>query len=230
MDDSERAIENTPVQPNRGVREGHTGGPASAGAAADALLAIQALMNAAYAAPSGDRDGAPEQALAALQLLREIREALAAWESGLIETARGSGASWAELAGPLGVASRQAAERRYLRLRPGAAETTGEQRVQAVRDRRAADRTVAAWAEQNVGALRQLAGQIIGLSDLPATSEGRIEDLTAALGQQGAARLVEALAATHADLEGHAELAERVDGLRREARRLRDDSDEKRRP
>ncbi|MFE4825176.1 type III effector protein, partial [Streptomyces sp. NPDC056704] len=43
---------------------------------------------------------------------------------------------------PLGVASRQAAERRYLRVRPGTPGTTGEQRVQATRNRRAADRTI----------------------------------------------------------------------------------------
>ncbi|MFD6987062.1 HSP18 transcriptional regulator, partial [Streptomyces sp. NPDC059956] len=75
----------------------------------------------------------PDPALAALVMLREIREELASWESGLIETAREHGASWADLAGPLGVASRQAAERRYLRLRPGTAGSTGDQRVQATR-------------------------------------------------------------------------------------------------
>ncbi|MFF9011265.1 hypothetical protein ACF087_36550 [Streptomyces goshikiensis] len=57
--------------------------------------------------------------MAALLMLREVREELAGWESALIETARGEGASWAGLAGPLGVGSRQAAERRHLRLRPG---------------------------------------------------------------------------------------------------------------
>lgn len=67
-------------------------------------------------------------------MLREIREQLAGRESGLIETARGQGASWADLAGPLGVASRQAAERRYLRLRPGKVGSTGEERVQTTRD------------------------------------------------------------------------------------------------
>lgn len=77
--------------------------------------------------------------LASLLLLREVREQLAGWETSLIETAREAGASWADLASPLGVASRQAAERRYLRLRPGADGTTGEQRVKATRDRRAAD-------------------------------------------------------------------------------------------
>ncbi|KMO94466.1 hypothetical protein [Streptomyces roseus] len=175
-------------------------------------------------------DAGPHPALAALLMLREIREQLAGWESGLIETAREAGASWADLAPPLGVASRQAAERRYLRLRPGAADTTGEQRVQAVRDQRAADRTVSAWAGENIATLRQLAGQIIGLTDLPAESEDRIKKLTAALGEDGAAQLVEALTATHSALSpGHAALAERVDELREQTRRLRSDSDDKRR-
>ncbi|MGW0750792.1 HSP18 transcriptional regulator [Streptomyces sp. NPDC002587] len=94
----------------------------------------------------------PHPALTALLMLREVREELASWESGLIETARGEGASWADLAGPLGVASRQAAERRYLRLRPG---STGEERVQATRD----ERTVNAWARDNAADLRRLAAE-----------------------------------------------------------------------
>src|SRR3954451_15992176 len=78
-------------------------------------------------------------ALAALTLLRHLREELAEWEPRLIAAARSHGASWIQLAPALGVASRQAAERRYLRLRPDdtGEATTGEQRVRAERDRRA---------------------------------------------------------------------------------------------
>ncbi|MFD3872230.1 hypothetical protein [Streptomyces sp. NPDC058623] len=193
------------------------------------------ISEATKARDDGDEDPASREALDSLRLLREIREELSGWESGLIEAAREDGASWADLAGPLGVASRQAAERRYLRLRPGTidtTDTTGEQRVQAVRDRRAADRSVAAWAQENIGALRQLAGQIIGLTDLPAGSDGRIKDLTHALGEPGAARLIDTLTATGLDLgtgTGTAELAERVENLREQTQRLRDDSDEQRR-
>ncbi|WP_266793286.1 hypothetical protein [Streptomyces sp. NBC_01565] len=207
-------------------------GPASFPAAAGALEAIRTAVHEVHAAPAGtapDPSDGPQRALASLQLLREMREELAAWESVLIETAREAGASWAELAAPLGVASRQAAERRYLRLRPGAADTTGEQRVQAIRDRRAADRTVTTWARENAAALRQLAGQIIGLADLPADAVARIADLNEALADEDAAKLVGPLTATHHDLHpGHGELAERVDALRRHARRLRDDSDRQR--
>ncbi|MFG2622963.1 HSP18 transcriptional regulator [Streptomyces sp. NPDC048507] len=210
--------------------------PVSLRAATAALEAIDQSVKNAHR-PSARTADAPEpstpepgqSALAALLTLREVREQLAGWESGLIEIARGQGASWADLAGPLGVASRQAAERRYLRLRPGKKGSTGEERVQSVRDQRAADRTVAAWAETNAGRLRQLAGQILGLGDLPAGSGGRIDELTAALGQPDTARLAEALTATHPDLrEHHRELATRVDDLRKETHRLRSDSDEKR--
>src|SRR5579859_5313903 len=77
--------------------------------------------------PAGDGSA---QFLVALALLRELRAQIAAWEPDLIDAARNRGASWAELAPALGVASRQAAERRYLRLRPSPDDqvSTGDQR------------------------------------------------------------------------------------------------------
>ncbi|MBB4982206.1 MULTISPECIES: HSP18 transcriptional regulator [Streptomyces] len=167
-------------------------------------------------------DEGPHSALAALLMLREVREQLAGWETGLIETARGQGASWADLAAPLGVASRQAAERRYLRLRPGRAGSTGEERVQATRDTRAADRNVNAWARDNAAYLRRLAGQITALPSLPAGAEAAIGDLNLALADNDAARLVRPLSDTRAHLGPEdAELAERIDVLTRHTDRLR---------
>lgn len=205
-------------------------------AAAAALQAInQAVMDAqhpsrtptAEAAPAAD--SGPHPALAALLMLREVREQLASWESGLIETARGRGASWADLAGPLGVASRQAAERRYLRLRPGAAGSTGEERVQATRDTRAADRTVTAWARDNAADLRRLAGQVTTLTGLPANAQGAIGDLNLALADNDAARLVRPLTATRAHLRPEdAELAERIDALTQHTDQLRQDTRDQR--
>ncbi|WP_341845531.1 type III effector protein [Kitasatospora purpeofusca] len=143
-------------------------GPASFLAAAAALAAIDdAVRTARDPRPrpgAGARDEGPEPALAALVLLRELRTEVAGWEAGLVENARDAGATWADLARPMGVASRQAAENRYLRLRPadrradGAA--TGAQRVKAVRDRRAAERTVTAWARDHAADLRVLAAQV----------------------------------------------------------------------
>lgn len=180
-------------------------------------------------APGGQGDPSrtsSEEALAALLLLRELREQLAGWEPGLIEAARDAGASWAELAHPLGVTSRQAAERRYLRVRPGSPGTTGEQRVQATRDRRAADRTVTTWARGNAADLRRLAGQITALDTLPAALR---HDLGEALADDDPALLLEPLARTHRHLiPRHPDLAERVGTLAHRTDALREESDQRR--
>ncbi|MFI8244434.1 type III effector protein, partial [Streptomyces sp. NPDC085866] len=167
-------------QPASSSADAHS--PASFLAAAAALHAIDDALHAARNEDPGEtHDVGPEQALASLLLLRQVREQLAGWETGLIETAREAGASWADLAHPLGVASRQAAERRYLRGRPGPAGTTGEQRVQATRERRAAERTTATWARHNAADLRRIAGQITALTDLPAAARSPLRQLHAAL-------------------------------------------------
>lgn len=190
--------------------------PASFLAAAAALETIDDALRAAHQAPgaAGDKGTGPEQALASLLLLRQVREQLAGWESGLIETARRAGASWADLAHPLGVASRQAAERRYLRNRPGPAGSTGEQRVQATRESRAADRALATWARRNAADLRRIAGQITALTDLPPAARLPVSQLDAALAQDNPAALIRPLHATRPHLTpAHPGLAARLDAL-----------------
>ncbi|MGG8410123.1 HSP18 transcriptional regulator [Streptomyces sp. 12297] len=205
------------------------------GVAEAALKTIdQALKDAQHPArptapPGPATDSGPHPALAALLMLREIREQLAGWETGLIETARGRGASWADLAGPLGVASRQAAERRYLRLRPGTAGSTGEQRVQTTRDSRAADRTVTAWARHNAADLRRLAGQVTSLTGLPADAQAAVDELNAALADNDAARLVQPLTGTRPHLRPEdADLAGRIDAMTRRTDQLRQDTHDQR--
>ncbi|MFF4006523.1 HSP18 transcriptional regulator [Streptomyces sp. NPDC001717] len=203
-------------------------------AAAAALETInQAVQDAQQAAASTSAASAPaagpHPALAALLMLREVREQLAGWETGLIETARSEGASWADLAGPLGVSSRQAAERRYLRLRPGKAGSTGEERVQATRDTRAADRSVNTWARDNAADLRRLAGQITALTGLPAGAEDAIGDLNQALAHNDTARLIRPLTDSRAHLRPEdTELAERIDALTRHTDQLRQDTHDRR--
>ena len=191
--------------------------PVSFLAAAAALEAIDGELHAAQHETPGARSApatGPQQALASLLLLRQIREQLSGWESGLIETARHAGASWADLAHPLGVASRQAAERRYLRGRPGPAGTTGEQRVQATRERRAADRTTAAWARQHAADLRRIAAQITTLTDLPSSASQPLSQLDAALAHDDPATLIHPLNATRPHLTTtHPDLAARLDTL-----------------
>ncbi|MFI5643076.1 type III effector protein [Kitasatospora sp. NPDC051705] len=211
-------------------------GPASFLAAAAALGAMDAAARTARHAPpddAGHQD--PAQALSALLLLRHLREELAGWETGLIETARGAGATWADLAEPMGVQSRQAAERRYLRMRPDAdagteAGSTGEQRVQATRDQRAADRAVTTWARDNAADLRRLAGQIGALDGLNASAAPVMERLLDALGDNDAVHLLAPLAATRPFLEAaHPAIAGRLDELTVRTDRLRADSGRHRR-
>ncbi|WP_199442709.1 HSP18 transcriptional regulator [Umezawaea beigongshangensis] len=170
-----------------------------------------------------DPGAGADAALAALAALREVREELAAWEPELIATARAHGVSWADIAPALGVASRQAAERRYLRLRPSAeGHATGEERVRAERSRRAGVRAVNEWARDNAAALRGLAGRG-GASDV---EQGYLDDLHTALGADEPSALLEPLAAVQGRLretdpglaEEIAEMTGRADEVRRDRR------------
>jgi hypothetical protein len=136
------------------------------------LTEALALVDAAVLNAHSDADSDAATLLAALTVLRHLRDQLSSWEPQLITAARHAGVSWIRLAPALGVTSRQAAERRYLRLRPSATgEPTAEGRVRAERDKRAADRAVATWARDNAATLRQLAAQISTLDDLTAPAQ-----------------------------------------------------------
>ncbi|MEU6019668.1 hypothetical protein ABZ826_38700 [Streptomyces sp. NPDC047515] len=200
------------------------GPPVSFAAATQALAAVDAAVRRAGAPGGAEIAGAaagPGEALDALRRLRDICRRLAVWEPGLIEAARGAGASWADIAHPLGVSSRQAAERRYLRLCTGHLGTTGEQRIQAVRDRRAADRAVSAWARGKAADLRSLTGEITSLDGLPEPARATIAELDIVLGEEDPARLIGPLAEVRPYLEGRRGLAERVDRVVRQAESLR---------
>ncbi|MFE3879037.1 type III effector protein [Kitasatospora sp. NPDC059146] len=210
--------------------------PVSFLAAAAALAAIddavRTAQNPASQPPTVPGEhGGPEQALAALVLLRELRGQLAGWEAGLVESAREAGATWADLAHPMGVASRQAAENRYLRLKPAADASrsgTGAERVKAVRDRRAADRSVTVWARDHAAELRVLAARITTAALAPGARPAQAA-LTAALGATDPADLIEPLAAVRPHLgTDHRDLATRLDTLTHHTTRLRDDSDRRR--
>jgi hypothetical protein len=165
-----------------------------------------------------------DQVLAALSLLRWLRAELDTWEPLLIAAARELGTSWAHLAPALGVASRQAAERRYLRMRvpelPLAAGTR-EARVDAERDRRAGQRAVSQWARDNGAELRQLAGQITALTNLHADARRSVDLLHRGLGQTDPATLVALLADTQQHLGDHPTLADQVDDMTHNADRVR---------
>jgi hypothetical protein len=176
--------------------------------------AIAATASAVQHPAAGESPVDGAQLLEALAMLRWVQTELAGFEPILIAAARAAGVSWQALAPALGVASRQAAERRYLRStaaptdRPGA---TRDDRVQAERDRRAGDRAVAQWANDNTADLRRLAGQITALTDLGDAATGDIAHLHRALGDTDATALPGLLAAAHQHLPGHPDLAAQID-------------------
>lgn len=159
-----------------------------------------------------------------LVLLRWAQAELADIEPVLIAAARAAGVSWQTLAPALGVASRQAAERRYLRStsaptdQPGA---TRDARVQAERDRRAGHRAVTRWANDHTADLRRLAGQITALTDLDDAATATISQLHDALGDPDASALPALLAATQPHLARHQELAAQIDTVTAHTDRIR---------
>jgi hypothetical protein len=188
--------------------------------AARDLAAVVAALTASAHAARHPGTGAPAlsaaELLETLTLLQWARAELAGLEPVLIAAARTAGVSWQALAPALGVASRQAAERRYLRGAAGPATHSGDtrdERVQAVRDQRAADRAVAAWANDNTADLRRLAGQITALTDLGDAAATDLAHLHHALGDTDGATLPGLLAATHQHLPGHPDLAAQVDAV-----------------
>lgn len=172
------------------------------------------------ALPNPDTTADAATILAALRLLRALREELGGWEPRLIDAARTLGVSWNELAPALGVASRQAAERRYLRLRPARPDETSDtrdQRVQNERDRRAGDRAAADWARRHAGALRRVAARVADLHDLTNLDEPArqsVDRVRRTLGEDDGAALLAPLRDARDTLGGsHAALTRSIDDV-----------------
>lgn len=182
-----------------------------------------ALAHRATNASGGKDPATADEALTALAALRELRGLLDSWEPTLIEVAREGGASWAGLAPALGVSTRQAAERRYLRLRPRTdGSLTREERVRAARDQRAGDRAVAAWARDNASELRQVAGRASTTDGLSTGGRRRARTLASSLTGDDPADLIAPLADLHGDLAARdADLAAAVDAIGRRVTRVR---------
>lgn len=175
---------------------------------------------------AGDTAAGAAELLAALVLLRRVQSELAGLEPNLIAAARAAGLSWQALAPALGVASRQAAERRYLR---GAAapteqpDATRDARVQAERDRRAGTRAVSRWANDNTADLRRLAGQITALTDLDEAAGEALTRLHDALGDPDATALPGLLAAAQEHLGDHPALTDQIDAVTARTDQIRHD-------
>lgn len=109
--------------------------------------------------------------LAALRVLRMLREQLDADEAGLISLARQKKITWARIARELELSGRQSAERRYLQLsrthppQPDGAEPTQSERVEYAREtrRRHAEQR---WAMSRAATIHGLARRLAALDDL----------------------------------------------------------------
>ena len=182
------------------------------------------VVRALAATADGGDQVSPAQLLEALVLLRWAQAELAALEPVLITAARAAGVSWQGLAPALGVASRQAAERRYLRSTSAEADQPGatrDERVQAERDRRAADRAVTRWANDNTADLRRLAGQVTALTDLGDAATETVGRLHDALGGPDASALPGLLADTQPHLPRHPRLSAQIDAVTERATEIR---------
>lgn len=189
----------------------------STGADTRDLAAVTAALAAlAEQTTDGSATIDPAQLLDALARLRWAQSRLADIEPILVAAARAAGVSWQSLAPALGVASRQAAERRFLRSSSAATEEPGatrDDRVQAERDRRAGRRAVDRWANDNTADLRRLAGQVTALTDLDAAATDSISRLHDALGDRDASALPGLLAAAQPHLPRHPELGAQIDAV-----------------
>jgi hypothetical protein len=178
-----------------------------------------------------DRTAGVPALLDALAVLRRAQRELAALEPTLVGAARTAGASWQDLAPALGVASRQAAERRYLRaVTAGGDQAAGtrDDRVRAERDRRAGQRAVDQWANDHTADLRRLAGQVTALTDLGAAAAADVARLHDALADPDAAALPGLLANAHRHLGRHPRLAGHIADVRGHVDRVRRDTQEER--
>jgi hypothetical protein len=198
----------------------------TAAAIATVERTVRDLARTGKGAASTGPDGASAaQLLAALTKLHAVQDQLAAWEPLLIGAARAQGTSWAAIAPALGLASRQAAERRFLRLNPHSTDPagmTGEQRVKAARDRRAGQRAVTRWAHANAAELRRLAAQITALEDLDPATQDSIDRVFHALGDADTATLLGLLVKAEPHLqENHPHLAGQIAAIGQTTDRLR---------
>jgi hypothetical protein len=203
------------------VIESSAGDPPDLMAITAALTGTMARVGPAAADGSGV---SPARLLEALVLLRRAQKELADIEPILIAAARAAGVSWQALAPALGVASRQAAERRYLRSASAPTDqpdATRDARVQAERDRRAGQRAVTRWANDNTAELRRLAGQITALTDLDDAAGDALTRLHDALGDPDASALPALLAAIQGHLSEHPGLTDQIDTVTAHTARIR---------
>lgn len=116
-------------------------------------------------------DATPTDVLAALLVIRTLREKLDSDELLLMNLARTKKVTWARIADTLEMRSRQSAERRHLQLSraytrsDGTAPGTQSERVEQAREHRSR-RAERRWAMQHADVIRRLARRLAAVEDL----------------------------------------------------------------
>ncbi|MFE1776013.1 hypothetical protein [Streptomyces sp. NPDC059008] len=119
----------------------------------------------------GAADDAEEtDLLAALLVIRTLRDKLLIDEARIIGAARTKSVTWARLADALEMRSRQSAERRYLQIRADIDDASGEpmsqsERVEFIRSQRDR-RAERLWADEHHEQIVALARQLVAVPDL----------------------------------------------------------------
>ncbi|MGG7568845.1 hypothetical protein [Streptomyces sirii] len=108
--------------------------------------------------------------LAALLVIRTLREKLLIDEARIIGAARTKSVTWTRLADALEMRSRQSAERRYLQIRADIDDASGEpmsqsERVEFIRSQRDR-RAERLWADEHHEQIVALARQLVAVPDL----------------------------------------------------------------
>ncbi|MGW6202218.1 hypothetical protein ACWF9B_00975 [Streptomyces sp. NPDC055089] len=133
------------------------------------------VVENAYVSALGDLS--PTDLLAALLVIRRLRDDFTVMEGHLIEAARKQDVTWTRLAPALEVKSRQAAERRHLRLCGNAYDAnpgrTQRERVDNERDNRAERRAEQQWIAEHADEVRALAVRLAAVEDLQERADSK---------------------------------------------------------
>jgi len=133
---------------------------------AEVAESLDRLINEAYVSDFGRMSAT--DALAAILVIRQLREDLAKGEAFLIEAARELGATWERVAPALEVGTRQAAERRYTSLKMpfyGEPKTT-RARIEANRNETARTKARRRFVLANAEEIVDVAEQVLALPGL----------------------------------------------------------------
>ncbi|MFJ4342669.1 hypothetical protein [Streptomyces sp. NPDC088915] len=132
----------------------------------DPIRSMHAVRAATFEDPVSSGEKPPtvpaEDVLAALTQLAVAREVIDQLELDLLRAARARGASWQKIADHLGLARKQSAEGRLIRLERS--KTHGDRYVGKQREERARQRNADEWCRTHEDRIRTVAQRVLSIS------------------------------------------------------------------